>query len=73
MIAAVIISTTSVESVWPHVKHFITRCDGEVSTADDLYPLLAKGERLLCLVVAAKDIEIITAAFAITATALTSI
>ncbi len=51
MISAVLVSTTSIESIWPHVKHFIEKCDGEVSTSEDLYPLLIEGKRFLCLAI----------------------
>ena len=57
MISAVMISVTSIESLWPSVKHFITRCDSEISTADDLYPLLLTGERLMVLVVEGLEIK----------------
>ena len=57
MISAVMISVTSIESLWPSVKHFITRCDGDISTADDLYPLLLTGERMMVLVVEGLDIK----------------
>lgn len=57
MISAVMISVTSIESLWPSVKHFITRCDGDISTADDLYPLLLTGERMMVLVVDGLDIK----------------
>lgn len=57
VISAVIVSTTSIESLWPHVKHYITRCDGDVSTADDLYPLLLNGDRYLCLAVDGIEIK----------------
>ena len=57
MISAVMISVTSIESLWPSVKHFITRCDSEISTADDLYPLLLSGERMLVLVVDGLEIK----------------
>ena len=57
MISAVMISVTSIESLWPSVKHLITRCDGGISTADDLYPLLLTGERMMVLVVEGLDIK----------------
>lgn len=57
MITAVIVSTVTIESIWPNVKHFITRCDSEISTADDLYPLLLSGERMLVLVVDGLEIK----------------
>ena len=57
MISAVMVSMTSIESLWPHVKHFIDKCNGDISTADDLYPLLISGERMLCLVVEGIEIK----------------
>ena len=57
MITAVIVSPVTVESLWPNVKHFITRCDSEISTADDLYPLLLSGERVMVLVVDGLEVK----------------
>lgn len=57
VISAVIVSTTSIESLWPHVKHFIEKCDGEISTAKDLYPLLIEGKRFLCLAIDGVEVK----------------
>ena len=57
MISAVIISTTSIESLWPNVKHYIELCDGDISTSEDLYTLLLSGERLMALAVDGTEIK----------------
>lgn len=45
------------ESIWPMVKSFVSKCDGEISAADDLYPLLLSGNRTLILVIENKEIK----------------
>lgn len=55
--SAVIIQQQGIESIWPLVKDFIAKCDGEISTADDLYSLLLSGSRTLILVIECKQIK----------------
>jgi hypothetical protein len=51
MISAVIVNMVSIPSMWDMIKPFIEKCDGHISSADDLYPLLVKGERHATLVI----------------------
>ena len=47
---AEIIQPKDVETVWLSVRDYIARCDTDVSTAEDLYPLLLDSRRTLVLV-----------------------
>lgn len=57
MTSAVIIQQQGIESIWPLIKDYIALCDGDISTADDLYDLLISGSRTLILVVECKQIK----------------
>ncbi len=47
---AVILKPDQVEKSWLIAKDYIKRCDGDISTADDLLPLLINGNRTLIMV-----------------------
>lgn len=45
----VLVQPAQVPALWPWVQHWLAKADGYRSTADDLYPLLCRGERQLWL------------------------